>query len=34
MHRFNARPVVSILYRKSLGDNMYKQWELGTGDGY
>jgi hypothetical protein len=25
---FNARPVVYILYRNPLGDNIYKQWEL------
>jgi hypothetical protein len=32
--RFNARPIVYILYRKSLGDNVYKHWELkGGGDG-
>jgi hypothetical protein len=27
--RFNARLVVYILYSKLLGDNIYKQWELG-----
>jgi hypothetical protein len=26
---FNARLVVYILHRKLLGDNVYKQWELG-----
>jgi hypothetical protein len=29
IHRFNARPVVHVLYRKPLHDNIYKQWELG-----
>jgi hypothetical protein len=24
----NARPVVYIVYRKPLGDNIYKQWDL------
>jgi hypothetical protein len=28
MHRFNARPVFCILYRKLLDDNIYKQLEL------
>jgi hypothetical protein len=26
---FNARPVVYILYRKHLDDNIHKQWEWG-----
>jgi hypothetical protein len=26
---FDARIVVYLLYRKLLGDNIYKQWELG-----
>jgi hypothetical protein len=29
-HRFNARPVVYILYRKPLGDNIYKQCVCGV----
>jgi hypothetical protein len=33
MHRFNAEPVVYLFYRKPLGDNIYKQWELGRGNG-
>jgi hypothetical protein len=28
-YRFNARPVVYLLYIKLLGDNIYKQWKLG-----
>jgi hypothetical protein len=26
---FKARPVVYILYRKALDNNIFKQWELG-----
>jgi hypothetical protein len=30
---FHAKPVVYLLYIKLFGDNIYKEWEWGRGDG-